>query len=422
MMSLKIEGNQKYTGGVIEISGAKNAALPILLATILKRGKTILHNLPNNLLDVKSVFEILKNYNIEICKENDEFVFNSENLLFRDLPVELSRKTRYSSLLIGILGALFEHGSFGIPGGCSLGDGRPLDIHIEGFYDLGLKVEILNENILFQRIKRKSNITRLRFPSVGATENFILFSVLYEGETIIENCAVEPEIIDLINFLNNSGANIILEDRRIKIIGVEKLKDNDFSIIPDRIEMGSFILLASLLKRDVVLFPYIQEHNLYVINLLQQLNVRHKIFDKKIKIFGSSIERIKHFKVETNVFPGFPTDLQPILSILGLFSDGNSEIIDNVYANRFAHIKELKKMGADISCQGNKIILKPANKLIGTELYAHDLRAGAAVLFAAIVAQGESILFNEAQIVRGYHNLYNKLKKLNIEIIKMYDN
>lgn len=408
--------------GSIEIDGAKNAALPILCSCLLCSGEIVLENVPF-LSDIFVMCELLEELGVKITKDeqnkklfiNTQKVKNVENI---EVSYELVKKIRASFLLAGPLLARFKKAYMQMPGGCAIGV-RPIDLHLKGFKDLG--VNIKQEHGLIEMEAKnglKSAEIYLDFPSVGATENIIMASVFTEGETIISNCATEPEIVDLIEFINKMGGNIEgAGTETIKIKGVKKLCGCNYKIIPDRIEAGTFLVLAVATKSDLEIKNINSEHLKSVISKLKELGIEIEEKDNSIKVFGSkNVEFLQNMDIKTMPYPGFPTDMQAQFMALMSLINGASIINETVFENRFLHVSELNLMGADIKVEGNSAIIKGVEKLTGTKVKATDLRAGAALIIAGLCAEGKTEIEEIQHIERGYYKIDEKLKKIGAKI------
>lgn len=416
MSSYIIEGGRKLEG-TIKISGSKNSSLPIIAATILNSGKSTLYNVPN-IQDTQMMFKILETLGAKIEKKNGKVKIDTSNIERYEIPEELMHKMRSSVILAGALIGKYRKSIFSYPGGCDIGS-RPIDLHLKSFEKLGItvsqnhgRIECISEKIKGQKID-------LDFPSVGATENVILSSVLAEGTTIITNAAREPEIVDLQNFLNKMGAKINgAGTDKIQIEGVKKLKDVSYNIMPDRIEAGSFLCFVAATKGNAILENINTTHITPVINKLEEAECKIAIEKNNIKIIAP--KRLKALDVKTMPYPGFPTDMQSVFASMLTIAKGTSIIVENIFENRYKYTQELNKMGAKITVEGKSAIIRGTRKLYGANVNATDLRGGAALVLAGLVAKGITKIDNIDYILRGYENLDEKLKKLgaNIEIDK----
>ena len=412
MASYIIKGGEKLEG-IVKISGSKNAALPILAATVLNVGKTTLYNVPN-IQDTQMMFKILETLGGKVEKKNNKIIIDTSKINKFEIPEELMHKMRSSVILAGALLGRYKKAIFSYPGGCDIGS-RPIDLHLRSFEKLGINVVQNYGNIICDAEKIKGEKIDLDFPSVGATENAILASVLAEGTTIITNAAREPEIIDLQNFLNKMGAKIIgAGTNEIQITGVKKLKDISYNIMPDRIETGTFLCLAVATKGNLILENTNAEHITPVITKLQEADCKIEIEKNKIKI--NSNKKIKALDIKTMPYPGFPTDMQSVFSAMLTTAKGTSIIVENIFENRFKYTQELNKMGAKITVEGKSAIIRGVRKLYGANVKATDLRGGAALVLAGLSAKGITKVDDIEYILRGYENFDKKLRNINADI------
>ena len=412
MASYIIKGGEKLEG-IVKISGSKNAALPILAATVLNVGKTTLYNVPN-IQDTQMMFKILETLGGKVEKKNNKIIIDTSKINKFEIPEELMHKMRSSVILAGALLGRYKKAIFSYPGGCDIGS-RPIDLHLRSFEKLGINVVQNYGNIICDAEKIKGEKIDLDFPSVGATENAILASVLAEGITTITNAAREPEIIDLQNFLNKMGAKIIgAGTNEIQITGVKKLKDISYNIMPDRIETGTFLCLAVATKGNLILENTNAEHITPVITKLQEAECKIEIEKNKIKI--NSNKKIKALDIKTMPYPGFPTDMQSVFTAMLTTAKGTSIIVENIFENRFKYTQELNKMGAKITVEGKSAIIRGVRKLYGANVKATDLRGGAALVLAGLSAKGVTKVDDIEYILRGYENFDKKLRNINADI------
>ena len=412
MASYIIKGGEKLEG-IVKISGSKNAALPILAATVLNVGKTTLYNVPN-IQDTQMMFKILETLGGKVEKKNNKIIIDTSKINKFEIPEELMHKMRSSVILAGALLGRYKKAIFSYPGGCDIGS-RPIDLHLRSFEKLGINVVQNYGNIICDAEKIKGEKIDLDFPSVGATENAILASVLAEGTTTITNAAREPEIIDLQNFLNKMGAKIIgAGTNEIQITGVKKLKDISYNIMPDRIETGTFLCLAVATKGNLILENTNAEHITPVITKLQEADCKIEIEKNKIKI--NSNKKIKALDIKTMPYPGFPTDMQSIFAAMLTTAKGTSIIVENIFENRFKYTQELNKMGAKITVEGKSAIIRGVRKIYGANVKATDLRGGAALVLAGLSAKGVTKVDDIEYILRGYENFDKKLRNVNADI------
>ena len=401
--------------GEVEISGAKNAAVAILPATLLVNGITTLDNVPN-ISDVKIICDILNELGANVTWTGDHsLTVDARNLSCVNAPIDKTSKFRASYYLLGALLGRCRHVEVGLPGGCNLG-ARPVDQHIKGFESLGAEVEVSQGKILAKAKKLKGTSIYFDVVSVGATINLILASVLAEGTTILDNVAKEPHIVDVANFLNAAGADIRgAGTDTIKINGVDSLKPEcSYSVVPDQIETGTFMLAAIASRGDILIRNCISEH-------MDSLSAKILEMGGEIEDFGdamrvSSTKKLQATNIKTLPHPGFPTDLQPQMGVALSIASGTSIINESIWESRFQYTTELNKMGAKITPQGKTAIFEGVDKLVGAPIYATDLRAGAALLIAGIIAEGTTDLYNIHYIDRGYEHIEDKFRKLGANI------
>ena len=412
MASFFISGGKKLAGEV-DISGSKNAALPIMAASILSGERVILYNVPN-IQDIQTSIEILKHLGCKVNKKHSKITIDSKDVKQTEIPICLMKKMRSSVIFAGALIGRFKKVIFSCPGGCEIGL-RPIDLHLNGFKKLGAVVKTEQENIICMRDLLIGDIINLDFQSVGATENIMLASVFAKGETIITNAAQEPEIIDLQNFLNRMGANIEGAGTNIiRIKGVKRLKDVSYNIMPDRIEAGTFLCMGAVTNGNIIINNTKAEHLLPILEKLKEAGSNINIEKNRIEI--NTHKRLKAVNINTMPYPGFPTDMQSIFASILCYAKGKSIIIENIFENRFRYINELKKMGARINISQKSAAITGIKKLKGCELIATDLRGGTALLTAALAAKEQSKIRNVEHILRGYENIDKKLLKLGADI------
>ncbi|WP_177503678.1 UDP-N-acetylglucosamine 1-carboxyvinyltransferase [Anaerosinus sp.] len=417
MEKLVIHGGNRLEG-TVKISGAKNAVLPIIAASLLGQSPSLLEEVPD-LEDVRTISKVLCQLGVNVVnKGNDVLYIDSSKITSCEAPYELVRKMRASFLIMGPLLARCGHAKISLPGGCAIGT-RPIDLHLKGFEALGAEIEIGHGYI---EAKAPNGLTGakiyLDFPSVGATENIIMAASMAKGQTIIENPAHEPEIIDLANYLNMMGANIRGAGTNvIKIEGVERLEGKNYTIIPDRIEAGTYMVAAAMTKGDVYIENAISEHLKPVIAKLKEANVEIIEDINGIRVRGNG--QIKAVDIKTLPYPGFPTDMQAQFMAMSTIAEGTSVVSETVFENRFMHVDELKRMGANIKIEGRSAVVEGVAKLTGCEVKATDLRAGAAMVLAGLVAEGETRVGCIHHIDRGYDGLVNKLCGLGADIARV---
>lgn len=407
-----IKGSNKLEGKV-KISGSKNAALPIIAASILNAGKTILYNVPN-IHDTQMMFEILKNLGGKVEKKNNKIIIDTSKIKKYEISEDLMRQMRSSVILAGSLIGKYQKAIFSYPGGCDIGT-RPIDLHLKGFEKLGINITKNYGNISCICDKIVGEKIDLDFPSVGATENIMLASCLGEGTTQINNAAREPEIIDLQNFLNKMGAKIQgAGSNKIQIEGVKKLNDVSYNIMPDRIETGTFLCAAAMSQGNIIIENTNINHITPIISKLEEANCKLKLEKDKIEL--KAPKKLKALEIRTMPYPGFPTDMQSIFVSMLTIAKGTSIIVENIFESRYKFTQELIRMGAKITIEGKSAIVKGTRKLYGANVNATDLRGGAALVLAGIVAKGETTIENIEYILRGYENLNKKLENLGVNI------
>lgn len=419
MEKLVIKGGNSLKGDVI-IGGAKNAAVALLPAALLVDGICTISNLPY-ISDVKISCKILEELGaIVTWNGTNEVTIDSRNITTSCAPVEMTNKFRASYYLIGALLGRCKTAVVGLPGGCNLGS-RPIDQHIKGFEALGAKVDICEGKINASAKKLIGTSIYLDKVSVGATINVMLASVLAEGTTIIENVAKEPHVVDIANFLNAMGADIRgAGTDLIKINGVKKLAGNStYSVVPDQIEAGTFMLAAVATKGDITIKNCIPEHLDCLTAKLLEMGVNVKVVNDTIRVWTN--KRPTKTNITTMPYPGFPTDLQPQIGVALSLANGTSIINEGIWESRFQYTAELNKMGAQITNQGKSAIFEGVDELFGASVEATDLRAGAALIIAGIVAHGETSITNIYHIDRGYENIEEKFRKLGANIQRVVE-
>lgn len=402
--------------GEVNISSAKNSILPIIAATILCPEPIIINNTPM-LEDVEVICKLLNELNCDINISNitNKLLIDTKNIVAIDANAELIRKMRASFLIMGPMLARFGYCKLSLPGGCNIGS-RPIDLHLKGFKLLGANITIGHGFIEVRAKKLTGNRIYLDFPSVGATENIIMASVLANGVTIIENAAEEPEIWDLANFLNKMGAKIEGAGLgKITITGVTSLKGIDYTPIYDRIEAGTFMIAAAITNSKIKINGINEEHLRPLIEKLKESGV---IFSEYGNYSVTVDGRCKKnpLDIKTLPYPGFPTDMQAQIMSLLCVTEGVSVITETVFENRFMHVAELQRMGANIKIDGRTAIVEGVPKLTGCQVKATDLRAGAAMILAGLVAEGETIVSDVYHIDRGYVDIESKFRKIGADI------
>ncbi|MBQ3443868.1 MAG: UDP-N-acetylglucosamine 1-carboxyvinyltransferase [Selenomonadaceae bacterium] len=416
MERLIIKGGKRLSG-TVKISGAKNAVLPVIAATLLGQDRaTCLDEVPN-LDDVRTISEVLRSLGVKVTHEpqNNKLHVDATSIENITAPYDLVRRMRASFLIMGPLLARLGRAKISLPGGCAIGT-RPIDLHLKGFEALGAKISIGHgyiEAIAPEGLKGAQ--IYLDFPSVGATENILMAASMAQGQTIIENPAQEPEIVDLANYLNIMGAKIRGAGTNvIKVEGVPKLIARDYTIIPDRIEAGTYMIAAAMTQGDVYIANAISEHLKPVIAKLKEAGV--KVVEDVDGIRVICDRRPRAVDIKTLPYPGFPTDMQAQFMAMLTIANGTSVVTETVFENRFMHVDELRRMGARIKIDGRTSIVEGQERLTGCQVKATDLRAGAAIVLAALVAEGETQVGYIHHIDRGYDNLVQKLVSLGADI------
>jgi len=412
---LIVKGGNRLVGAV-KTSGAKNAVLPIIAASILGTTPSHLDEVPM-LEDVHTISEVLKclGLSVECSPEKNVLDIDSTEITSYEAPYELVRTMRASFLVMGPLLARIGKARISMPGGCAIG-ARPIDIHLKGFEALGVKIEQGHGYIEASAPEGlKGTSIYFDFPSVGATENIMMAASLAEGTTILENAAEEPEIVDLANYLNKMGAKIRgAGTDTIRIEGVEKLHGADYTIIPDRIEAGTYMIAAAMTGGDIVVENVLPEHQKPLIAKLREAGAVVEEDIDKVRVIGKN--PLKAVSIKTLPYPGFPTDMQAQMMAMMVIAEGRSKVTETVFENRFMHVVELNRMGAQISTEGRSAVIDGPCKLTGCDVRATDLRAGAAMILAGLVAEGTTRIGDLHHIDRGYENIVAKLKNLGADI------
>lgn len=406
---------RRRLSGTVKVEGAKNAVLPVIAATLLaSNGKSVIRDVPT-LSDVYTINEVLRYLNAEVEFKNNEVVVNASRELKIEAPFEYVRKMRASVLVMGSLLARNGRARVALPGGCAIGS-RPIDQHLKGFEAMGATVKVGNG---FIEAEAKEGLhgakIYLDFPSVGATENIMMAATLAKGTTIIENVAKEPEIVDLANFLNKMGAKVKgAGTGTIKIEGVDALYGAEHTIIPDRIEAGTFMVAAAITGGNVLVRGAVPEHLTSLIAKLEEMGVIIEEEADGIRVIGP--DELKAVDIKTMPHPGFPTDMQSQMMSLLLTAKGTSVITETVFENRFMHVEEFRRMNADIKIEGRSVIINGPTNLQGAEVAATDLRAAAALILAGLVAEGVTRVTELKHLDRGYVAFHEKLAALGADI------
>lgn len=412
----------KPLNGKVHISGAKNSVLPLMAATILAGDECTISDVPD-LLDVTVMKDILKSLGGKVSYSKDGVLkVNTSKLGKHEVGYELANKMRASFLVMGPLLATKGKAKVYMPGGCTIGE-RPVDLHLKGFEALGAEITVKKEYVEAKAGPRGlfGDSIYLDTPSVGATENIMMAAVLATGITYIENAAQEPEIVDLANFLNKMGASIKgAGTDTIKIEGVEKLKGSRHTVIPDRIETGTFMLAAAITRGEIMIQNIVPDHVRAIAAKLRECGVHIQVTDEGLYVNAAKKELVAT-DIKTLPYPGFPTDIQsPFMAFLTTV-EGSSTVIETVFENRFMHVAELNRMGASIRTSGNKAIIHGGQTLEGARVSATDLRAGAAMVLAGLVATGTTEISSIYHIERGYEDFVEKFRSLGANILRIED-
>ncbi|CQR46173.1 UDP-N-acetylglucosamine 1-carboxyvinyltransferase 1 [Paraliobacillus sp. PM-2] len=419
MEKIIVRGGRKLQG-TVKVEGAKNAVLPVIAASIMaSKGKSVLHDVPA-LADVVTMQEVLRNMNASIQMNHNTININAVKPLITEAPFEYVRKMRASVLVLGPMLARFGHAKVAMPGGCAIGS-RPIDLHLKGFEAMGAKVHVGNGYVeVFSEGRLKGGKIYLDVPSVGATENIMMAAALADGRTLIENAAKEPEIVDLANFLNKMGAKVVGAGTEIiKIEGAKQLQGVEHTIIPDRIEAGTFMVAAAITGGNVLVKGAEKEHMRSLISKLEEMGVQIKQEEDGLRVIGP--KKLHPIDLKTLPHPGFPTDMQSQMMALMLNANGTSVITETVFENRFMHVEEFRRMNAKVKIEGRSVIVEGPVALQGAEVAATDLRAGAALILAGLNAEGYTRVTELKHIDRGYVDITGKLANLGANIERVND-
>ncbi|MAF78371.1 MAG: UDP-N-acetylglucosamine 1-carboxyvinyltransferase [Halobacteriovoraceae bacterium] len=407
MDKLLIKGPVKLNGEVT-ISKAKNAYLPLMAACILAEEEVRFKEVPK-LRDIGTMNKLLSHLGVEIKEEGSDICYHLNELKSDEAPYELVKTMRASICVLGPMLSRFKKGKVSLPGGCAIGT-RPIDLHLKNLEKMGAHIELKGGYVEATTDGLKGTHLTLDFPSVGATENLMMAAVLAEGETIIENAALEPEITDLGNFLNSLGAKISgLDTKTIKIEGVQSLKGGEYTAIGDRIEAATYIMAALMTGSQLKVKGFDPGHIDAVLEKLESMGASLERFDNGVEVFPSDLKGVD---IDTAPYPGFPTDVQAQMMALATQAKGSSIITEHIFENRFMHVPELIRLGADITIKGNSAIVKGGKDLKGAPVMCTDLRASAALVMAALCSEGESEVRRVYHLDRGYEKLDNKLKNI----------
>lgn len=408
-----IHGGKELTG-TVEVSGAKNATLALMPAALLASGQSVLFNTPE-LNDVFTMSKLLKQLGAEIEFENQVLSINSSTVNNQTAPYEHVKKMRASVYVLGPLLARYGFAKVSLPGGCAWGP-RPINLHLEGLKKLGAEIELDGGYIIVKADRLHGAKINFDKSSVGATGNILMASVLAKGTTIINNAAMEPEITNLVNFLIKMGAKISgINTSILEIEGVDELQPATIETIPDRIEAGTFLVAAAMTKGNILVRGGIDAHLYAVLAKLEDTGARIEVDGTDIRIEAQNIEP-KSIDVSTGIFPGFPTDMQAQWLALMSIADSVSTVTDTIYTDRFSHVAELTRLGADISVQENNAVIKGVKKLKGAKVMSTDLRASASLVLAGLAAEGVTEVLRVYHLDRGYQRLEEKLRSLGADI------
>ncbi len=405
----------KPLSGTVAISGAKNAALPIIVASLLADGETVLKNIPD-LKDIRTMLQVIQclgaDYDFDTAKNTLRIKVDS--IKNAEVPYELVKTMRASYYVMGPLLARLGEADVSLPGGCAIGE-RPMDIHLSGFEALGTEISLDHGYVKARASALKGSEFKMRAVSVGATANLLMAAVLTKGKTVLDNCAMEPDVVDLGNFLIKMGAKISgLGTERIEVEGVKKLQPVTYSVIPDRIEAGTFLIAGAATGGSVTITGALPEHIDACIEALTDMG--YVVNAEKDRVSIKPSKMLKGTMIRTLPYPGFPTDLQAPVMALATIVPGINVIIETIFERRFTHVAELRRMGADITIEGSVVIVKGVKKLMSAPVMMSDLRAGAALVVAALAAQGETEIRRIYHCDRGYERLDEKLSSLGADI------
>jgi len=414
---LVVEGGRPLRGR-IRISGAKNSALPLLFATLLTEESCLLKGVPD-LLDVRNTLLLLEELGAEVFFGGGEVLVSSASLSSYTTPQEVIRRMRASVLSMGPLLGRFGRAVVGLPGGCSIG-ARPIDQHLKFFERAGAKVEV-KEGYVHLTVKEKKPLSfEFELVTVTGTENALLYLSTVEGESELRNCALEPEVMDLVEALRKMGVSVEVEGRTFKVKGSSRLRGFTHTVIPDRIEAGTFMVGAVLTDGEVELENAKKEHLTAVIDKLREAGGEvEELPDGVLRVYRK--ESLKPLRVETEVYPGFPTDMQAQFMALLSLADGTSLIKENIFENRFQHAQELNRLGARIKVRGSTAFVEGVKKLWGAEVFSTDLRASASLVLAGLVAEGTTVVRDVYHLDRGYEKIEEKLRELGAKVERRRD-
>ncbi len=419
MERIIVKGGRKLSGSV-KIEGAKNAVLPILAASLLaSEGKSVIRNVPE-LSDVSTLADLLSILKADVEVDKTKVTVDASNELSTHAPYELVSKMRASMLVMGPLLGRYGKCEVAMPGGCAIGS-RPIEQHLKGFEKMGATFNTMDgfiEGKVDGRLKGAKIL--LDFPSVGATQNLMMGAALADGITVIENAAMEPEIVDLANYINRMGGKISgAGTGRMRIVGVENLIGTNHQVIPDRIEAGTFMVAAAITRSEIEIQNVVIEHLSAVVSKLEEIGVRFVEDGENVRVIPNEV--LKSADIKTLPHPGFPTDMQSQMMALLLSVEGTSILTETIFENRFMHVTEFNSMNADISLQDNHAVIRGGRELHGARVKATDLRSAAALVLAGLVAEGYTIVTELKHLDRGYVNFHGKLAKLGANIERVSD-
>ena len=407
MEYIEIDGGRELSGEIV-LSGSKNSALPILASSLLSDKSIVLSNVPR-LLDIKSMISLIESLGAKVEKKNHNYILKTKNILSHEANYNLVRKMRASFLTLGPLLARDGYAKISLPGGCAIGS-RPVDLHLYAMKRLGADIDFSDGYVIAKSNGRRLIGNKIDFPkiSVGATENAIMAAVLAKGETLINNVASEPEIVDLCNCLKSMGAKIEgAGTSQIRIQGIDIFLDTSHQIITDRIEACTFIIAAAITNSSLCIKKINSNHIVSFLDIMHKMGLRFKLIKQEILIEKS--RKLSSISLKTSEFPGFPTDLQAQIMTLACVSSGKSYIEENIFENRFMHVPELNRLGAHIDINGNTAIVNGNCRFIGAEVMATDLRASVSLILAALIAKGKTKINRIYHLDRGYENIDHKL-------------
>ncbi|GAB4406360.1 MAG: UDP-N-acetylglucosamine 1-carboxyvinyltransferase [Thermodesulfovibrionales bacterium] len=417
MDKLVIKGGKRLKGE-IEISGAKNAALPIMVASILSSGESLISRVPD-LVDVMIMGRLLANLGAGFHFESGRAIINTAEINNHVAPYDLVKTMRASVLVLGPLLARIGRATVSLPGGCAIG-ARPVNLHLLGLEKMGAAIELDRGYVIASAKRLRGAEIYLDIPTVTGTENLMMAASLARGATVIENAAKEPEVVDLANALNSMGARIRgAGESTIEIEGVDELRPLSYSIIPDRVEAGTFMTIAGITGGDILIKDCMPEHNEALIAKLNEAGLTIEKHGTALRVRGP--ESVRSRDIKTMPYPGFPTDMQAQFMALMSIADGTSAIVETIFENRFMHVAELRRMGADIDIEKNVATVRGVQKLKGADVMATDLRASASLIVAALAAEGETIIHRIYHLDRGYERIEEKLRGLGAIVERVRD-